>query len=141
MTWLIFGVLSAIALGLYFVFIKISSSQIHPIVGAFVLQIVAALLGLLAYGVLKFGTTEKIIVSSQGLMWAILAGIAVGAAEILIFFMFKAGGNLSIGTPLVNVIGISLAAMIGILILGESITPLKIAGIILALIGITILST
>ena len=120
MAWLIFGILSAIAFALYFVFIKISSTQIHPIVGAFVLQIVAALLGLSAYGILKLTTAEKIVISSQGLMWVIFAGIAIGVAEILIFFMFKMGGSLSIGTPLVSVVGISLAAIIGILLLGES---------------------
>ena len=140
MTWLIFAFLSAIAFGLYFVFIKISSLHIHPIVGAFTLQIAAALLGLFAYSVLKFGTAEKIVISSQGLIWAVIAGICVGAAEIFFFFMFKSGGNLAIGSPLVNVVAVLFAAGIGILALGESLTPLKIVGVILALLGIVILT-
>jgi len=139
MNWLLFAVLSAIAFALYNVFIKLAALKVNPIVGTFALQLAAALLGLLAYSILKFGGKE-IMITSTGLTYAIVAGIFVGVAEILFFMMFTKGVDLSIGLSLVTAGSVLIAAIIGILFLGESISTIKIAGAIFAILGVVLLA-
>src|SRR5690625_4201318 len=77
--------LAALMFGLYNVFIKMSADHINAVLGAVVLQFVAAFvgLGLLLYMQASGGGTLQ--VSTRGLGLATLAGIAIGLVEIFTF--------------------------------------------------------
>jgi len=84
--WLPLALICALFYALYSIFIKKGSTSIHPILGGVILQIVAALLGAVLCGYLVLGPSEEdMFYDGKGLTWAMLAGLAVGAAEILSF--------------------------------------------------------
>ena len=91
--WIGPALICALAYALYNIFIKKGSASIHPVLGGVILQFVAAILGSLLLGILvaKEGM-EEMQYDNAGVGWAILAGVAVGAAEILSFIVSGMGG-------------------------------------------------
>src|SRR5690554_7202582 len=77
--------LAAVMFGLYNVFIKLSADHIQAILGAVVLQFVAAFLGLGLLAYFKYTDQISLHVSPRGITLAVLAGIAIGLVEILSF--------------------------------------------------------
>src|SRR5690606_14703261 len=81
MSWILSAV-SALMFGLYNVFIKLSSDHIHAVLGAVVLQFVAAFMGLawLLYLMATQSTSPNF--TGRGITIAALAGVAIGLVEI-----------------------------------------------------------
>ena len=86
LVWIWPALLCALAYALYNIFIKKGSASIHPILGGVILQIVAAFLGtlLLIFIVVQDGM-DTLEFDRSGINWSILAGVAVGSAEMLSF--------------------------------------------------------
>ncbi|KAL7537264.1 hypothetical protein ACHAXR_007708 [Thalassiosira sp. AJA248-18] len=98
--WIVPALTCAMCYALYNIFIKKGSASIHPILGGVILQIAAAILGALLCGFLAFGPPqEPMFYDFRGFSFAILAGIAVGAAEIL-SFLVNGKSNLCYKIPL-----------------------------------------
>ena len=131
--------LAAIMFGLYNVFIKLSSDHIQPVLGAVVLQFVAAFIGsgLLVY-LHRTGTTLN--VSARGVWLAVAAGIAIGLVEILTFMVFARGVPVAVGNPLI--IGGSLIVTTGIGLIGlrEILNPLQLLAVFLIIAGVGLLA-
>ena len=100
MHWILLAILTAVFFGAYNIFIKLSSGHINQIVGAVILQAVAALLGGVILLVLKW-TDSPMQVSQKGILYAILAGVFVGLAEITSFYVFSKGVPASVGIPVI----------------------------------------
>lgn len=138
-TWLPLALLTALCLAGYNVFIKLAAQHLPPAVGAVVLQLVAATLGALWLLQLKL-RGQPLPVSSRGLALAGLAGLSVGAAEILTFVVFKRGVPASVGTPVIVGGSVLLAALLGLGLLRESLTLTQVAGLTLVVAGIALLA-
>lgn len=137
--WLPVAIVTAIAFGLYNVFIKVSSDRIDQVLGAVILQVVALLLGggfLLAQ---HLGGRE-LAISRSGLLYAALAGLAVGLAEILSFVVFARGAPASLGSPIIMGGSVLVAALLGVAVLRESLQWSHVGGIALIVGGIALLS-
>jgi hypothetical protein len=91
--WIGPALICALCYAHYNIFIKKGSASIHPVLGGVILQFIAAIVGsaLLAVLVLKDGVEETISYDMVGVYWAILAGVAVGTAEILSFVVSGMG--------------------------------------------------
>ncbi len=76
MNWILLAILTAFLYGAYNFFIKVSSSHINQIVGAVILQVVAALVGSVILIILKL-TNAPLEISSKGVGYAIVAGVMV----------------------------------------------------------------
>lgn len=139
MSWLPLAILTAVAFGLYNVFIKVSSDRIDQVLGAVVLQLVALLLGGAYLAFLRAGG-KQFHVTSSGLLAAVAAGAAVGIAEILTFFVFGRGAPASLGSPIIMGGSVLVAAVIGILVLREGLGIWQIAGVVLIVAGIALIS-
>jgi len=57
------------------------------------------------------------------------------------FFLFSQGVNLSIGSPIVRMGGIGLAATLGIVVFREGLNLQYLIGIVLAAVGILLVAT
>lgn len=136
---LVFAVSAAVFLGLYNVFIKVSAGHIHQIAGAVILQVVAVVIGASALLYLKANQTA-IPVSSKGIIFAVLAGLSVGLAEILSFYLFSKNTEASKGIPFIIGGSIVVAALVGIFFLKESVTPHKIIALTLIIAGTVLLA-
>lgn len=72
---------------------------------------------------------------------AAIAGVSVALLDVAFIFMFRTGGAVTTVMPAFRVAAILLSALIGILFLHESVTPLKFLGIILACFAVYFLTT
>ena len=137
--WLPLALLTALCLAGYNFFIKLAAAHLPPAVGAVVLQLVAAGLGAAWLLRLKL-LGQPLDVSGRGLGLAALAGLCVGLAELLTFVVFKRGVAASVGTPVIVGGSVLLAALLGLLVLREGLTPAQAGGLGLIVAGIGLLA-
>lgn len=137
--WLPLALLTALCLASYNFFIKLAAEHLPPAVGAVMLQLVAAGLG--AAWLLRLRLLgQPVAVSGRGLGLAALAGLSVGLAEILTFVVFKRGVPASVGTPVIVGGSVLLAAVLGLVVLRESLTLAQAGGLGLIVAGISLLA-
>lgn len=131
--------LAALMFGLYNVFIKLSSDHIQPVLGAVVLQFVAALIGSgLLYHLYRTGTTLH--VSARGVGLAVAAGAAIGLVEILTFMIFARGVPVAVGNPLIIGGSLIVTTTIGLVALREVLNPVQILAVALIIAGVGLLA-
>jgi transporter family protein len=136
--WIWPALVCAFSYALYNIFIKKASASIDPMLGGVLLQIVAALLGtLLLVG--KRATaqsTGSIPTQADGVKWAILAGIAVGVAEILSFMISSMGVQAMQSIPIVIGGSVLFGTILGTVWLKEVLTVKGWCGVVLIAAGI-----
>jgi transporter family protein len=140
MHWILLAVMTAVFFGAYNVFIKMASGHINQIVGAVILQVVAALLGGIILLVLKI-SDSPLEVSSRGVILAVLAGIFVGLAEITSFYVFSRGISASVGIPIIIGGSVVVGAVLGVLFLKESLNWTQLFAIGMIVAGVVLLSS
>ena len=137
--WLPLALLTALCLAFYNFFIKLASNHVPPAVGAVVLQLVAAALG--GVWLLKLMLQgQPLALSGKGLGLAALAGLGVGLAEILTFVVFQSGVNSSVGTPVIVGGSVLLTAVLGLVVLRETLTFSQAGGLLFIVVGIVLLA-
>ncbi len=139
MNWLFFALLTAFSFGLYNFFIKVASGSINQILGAVLLQLVAVIAGLAVLAYLKI-SNQNIEYTTKGIYYSCLAGLFVGIAEILTFYVFSKGVPASVGTPVIIGGSIVAATILGILFLKEQMSLIQILGILMITGGVALLS-
>lgn len=137
--WIVPALSSALSFGLYNIFIKLSSSSVHPILGGVVLQFVAATLGTIMLGASR--DVDKFRFDKRGLLWSICAGIAVGVAEILSFTVSGMGVKASQSIPLMIGGSIVFGSVLGFIVLQERMTVRGWFGVLLVVLGIVCVAT
>lgn len=141
--WLIIALICATAYALYNIFIKKGSASINPILGGVILQFVAAAFGILLLGciIAKDRGTSNLNYDRLGLIWSCMAGIAVGTAEMLSFCVSGMGVPVTQTIPVIIGGSVLFGAVLGLLMLGETLMLNGWSGIVLLTIGITIVAT
>lgn len=140
MNWIALALLTAFFYGTYNFFIKVSSGHINQIVGAVILQIVAALLGGVALLFLKISNTP-LLVSQKGVIYAAIAGVFVGLAEITSFYVFSKGVSASSGIPVIIGGSIIVGTALGLLFLKESYSWIQFVAVAFIITGVIILTS
>ena len=138
-TWLPLALLTALCLAFYNFFIKLAAGHLAPAVGAVVLQLVAAALG--AAWLLKLKLQgQSVVLTGAGLGLAVLAGLGVGLAEILTFVVFQRGVPSSVGSPVIVGSSVLLPAVLGLVVLRESLSLAQAGGLLCVVVGIALLA-
>lgn len=138
MQLIILLVITALFFALYNVFLKVASGGIHQILGAVILQVTAAFIGGAVILYLK-GTNASFNFTKEGIFYSILAGVFVGLAEIISFYIFSKNVNASIGIPIIIGGTIFFSVLIGIVFLKERIAIFDAVGLLLILAGVSII--
>ena len=139
MNYLTYGILAAVAFGFYNFFVGKSGGKISPFLATLLLSIAAATVaGLIMLAQKLLGA--KIEVTSSGVKFAVLAGLAAGIAEIFYFFAFTKNPNISVVLPVVFTITVVTGVILGFTINHEPITIIKILGIAASLFGLFLLT-
>lgn len=136
--WLL--AIAAVMFGLYNVFIKLSADHINAVLGAVVLQFVAAFVGLGLLLYLQSGAGGTLQVSGRGLALATFAGVAIGLVEILTFVIYGRGIPVAVSNPLIIGGSLLVTTGIGVLLLRELISPSQLLGILAIAAGVGLLA-
>lgn len=138
MVWIFPALGCALAYALYNIFIKKGSSHINPVLGGVILQLVAALLGCCLLGFLvaqeahKGGDIGNVIAyDGSGIFWAVLAGLAVGTAEIVSFFVSSLGVQAMQSIPIIIGGSVLFGTVIGAVALHEDLSSRGWFGVLL----------
>lgn len=83
----------------------------------------------------------SLVIEPNVLGVAAMAGFSVALLDVAFIFMFRTGVPVTVAMPAFRIIAILLSAIIGIIFLHESVTPLKILGIMLACFAAYLLTT
>jgi len=124
------------------VFYHVASKSISPEQNAFMGLVVNYATALLASAILFFITPhEKILVEAAKTNWAcILMGLSITGVEAAFIMIYRAGGEISTASLIVNIlIAIAMLAVGGIFY-HEQISLQKIFGVVLCIAGVVILS-
>lgn len=140
MNWLLLAIITAFCFGLYNFFIKLASGSIHQMAGAVLLQLVAAGVGGILLLYIKSSTKQVVGITQTGVLYSCLAGLSVGLAEILTFYVFTKGAPASVGTPVIIGGSVVVAALLGWLVLREQLTLGQVMGVALIVAGVALLA-
>ena len=131
---------AAVMFGLYNVFIKVSADHIHAVLGAVVLQFVAAFMGLAVLLYLYQAGATDISWTGRGVALSALAGLAIGLVEILSFLVYGRGLAVAVGNPLIVGGSLVVTTGVGVLLLREHLKALQLAAVGLIALGIVLLA-
>lgn len=130
---------AALGFGFYNFFVGKTTGKITPFVGTFFLSITAAAVALLITLFQKYAGA-RVEVTSEGVKFAVFAGLATGIAEIFYFFTFSKNPNVSVVLPLVFTVTVVTGVLLGVVFNREPITSIKLIGILLAIVSLYFLS-
>ena len=77
----------------------------------------------------------------EGVLWSMAVGVCFSVFTGLMFLLFSQGVDLSIGSPIVRMGGIVLAATLGIVVFREGFNLQYLVGFLLAALGIFLVVT
>ena len=97
--------------------------------------VLAVLLGTSAQLFLKAGTNEAPVGLALALEPRILAGVACYAVSLVVWILALSKTPVSIAYPMVS-LGFALNAVLAWWLLGEALTPLRMAGIGIIIVGV-----
>jgi uncharacterized membrane protein len=132
-------VLAILSSMLYHVFIKMTPQGAHPAVSLIVTYAVAAVLcgGLLLFLPLKMALADAF----KQLNWASYAlALAIVGLEMAYILAYRAGWRISIAAVLVNTTVTVLLIPIGLLAFKEKLSPVNVAGILVAIAGLVMMN-
>ncbi|MCB4756767.1 MAG: hypothetical protein LHV69_07010 [Elusimicrobia bacterium] len=138
MRWYSYAVAAALLYGLHQIFTKLASKYIGDGLGAFVVELAAAIIILFYLGYLRFSGSWNQQMTAPGVMYSVLAGICVGIGTIVFFLMFQKGGPLS-AVPMILAGGAAMMAVVGMFILDESRNFSKILSVVLSIVALVLL--
>ena len=134
---IIFAIVAAIAFGIWTVFHQQAADKINYLVGAIIVSLTAVVLGLI-FLLPKIKTTT-LYSNPKGILFAVLAGVCALAIDYFALKAYGSGLAVSVAGPIIIGGSIAIAAIIGFF-LGESLTLMKVLGLLLVIIGSGILA-
>lgn len=135
---IMFAIIAAAAFGVWTVFHQQAANKIDYLIGAIIVSFTAVVLGVIL--LLPRIKSMSFALNLKGVMFAVFAGIC---ALVIDYFALKAYGSglaISVAGPIIIGGGITVATIVG-LFLGESLTSMKLLGLIFVIIGASILAT
>ncbi len=133
------AILAGVFNGIGDFFTRLSAGRISPYMGGIVLSIFAAVPSLL-YLLFVKGLEGNTMVTKLGFLYSALGGLTIGIGVVMFFVLFNRGVNISTVQPVVKTALIVTAVIMGVLLLREKITLQQLAGIVLALTGIYLIT-
>lgn len=129
-----FGFGTMVAWGFWIVFGEVASESIDPVAVAAISYVAAAVVTV-AYAVIS---DASLAVTGRGLTFSVLAGVAAAVGVICTFVGVSLGSTAVVST--VGGMYFVTAAVIGVVVLGESVTLTQVLGIGLALTALVVIN-
>ena len=100
----------------------------------------AAIIALTVVVVQRLNGESSVVLRASGVIYSVLAGVAVGVFSIVLIRIYGRGGQLSFVFPTIYGGAIALAAIIGWLVLKDDVTVLRVVAVSLIAAGIGLLA-
>ena len=125
-------------IALHYLLLRAASGRVGDSLGALVLEGTAALGILVAYVV---GIRGDVVTTRAGIFFAVLSGLCISVASILIFFALRRGGPVASTGTIVLGGGVAISAVLASVFFREPLTLRRIVGVGLGIAALAILST
>lgn len=129
LTYAAFGILTSRAGG-----------KIDPKLSSGILNGIGAILPLAIWQIQRMTRGGLIVSRTSGLVFSLLAGLAVGVFSILLVTLYGRGGELSFVFPVIYGGAIAIAAVVGWVALGDAFSWVHLGGVAGIVIGIGLLA-
>ena len=136
---IVFATITAVSFGVWTIFHQQASPHINPIFGAIIVSLTAVILGSVILLPQLKGST--LFTNQKGIIFVILAGLSAFAIDFFALKTYASGVPISVGGPIIIGGSVAIASIIGLLVLGESISLMKVFGIGLVIAGAGILAS
>jgi len=131
---MLYPALAGIFFGLTVVAVKLSAGKVYPLLGTILLPAFAAVIQIAVLTHAKY-RGANIFATSKGILVLAIGGVCLALYSIFLFLSLNEM-NLDKVTPIVYVLAITLATVIGVLFLKEPFDRWNFLGIILSLGGL-----
>lgn len=136
----IFVALTALSYVLHSVMVKYSAGKIDPYTGIFIWSCGAFLVGICTLLYARLNGLSVASLSASGISFLVIAGCAIAVGSLGYLLAFQKGVDFSFATPLVNISVVMGGLVFGLLLFGEAITPMRVAGVALGALSIVLLT-
>lgn len=139
MSWQIFAVLSFVFSAIYNILAKIGATKMNVLAAN---ATIAAASFVVAAVIFFFSTPVSSLTASgiSPLIYSLAGGLSVGISGAFYMIMLSKSAPISVALPIVFGGSIVLTAILGVLVLGESVSYFKAAGLAFVIIGLVLLS-
>ncbi len=135
MNWITYALIGIGFLGVSDLFRKLASVNLKdPVFANLVFQT-----GTFFFAVVIFLISRKVEYEPKGMMFAFIAGVLISAFTLFSFKALAVGPGVSTVMPVLRIGGVTLVAILGVLILREKMIPQAVLGLVFASIGIYLL--
>lgn len=131
---IVFALGTTVTWGLWLVFADLASEAVDPVVAAAITYVVAAVV-VVGYALLS---GAPLAVSTRGGLLSVAAGLFAAAGLVSLYVGLSLGSTAVVST--VGALYFVVAAAIGVVVLGEPLSPTRAAGIGLAVVSIALIS-
>ncbi len=126
---------------LYHVFLKVTPSNINPLVSLAVTYLTAALVSLALYPFYPADKAISLLASFRELNWASYAlGAAIVGLEVGTLIAYRVGWNISLFNIVASTTVSILLIPAGLLFFKETLSPATIAGVVFCLLGLILIN-
>jgi transporter family protein len=139
MTAFNWAVLTACVWGVVPILEKVSLGKVTPYVGLFY-RCIGVMLGMILLGAFLVKPQEFKSIDAKSLFFLIAAGFLANFVGQLLFFHGLKSGNISSFVPIAGSFPM-VSFILGVVLLGEAVTPIKVGGVVMIIIGIWALKT
>lgn len=134
MNWIFYSLIAISLMGVSDLFRKLASGLNDPIFTNFVFQCAA-----FSISTVVFLFTRKVDNNPKLIFYAIISGLLIAVFSMFSFKALSTGPGVSVVMPALRIGGVTLVAILGILILKEKLTIQTFFGLIFSTIGIYLL--
>jgi transporter family protein len=132
--------LSILVYTLFRIFNAQAGGRIDAALSSVIFNGLAAAIALGVVIVQRLGSSTQVVLRPSGVVYSVLAGVAVGVFSIVLIKICGRGGQLSYVFPTIYGGAIALAAIVGWLVLKDDMTPLRLASVCVIVAGIGLLA-
>jgi uncharacterized membrane protein len=130
---------AACLIALHYLLLRASSGRVGDSLGALVLEGTAALGILTAY---VAGLRGDVVATTRaGIVFAVLSGLCISGASILLFFALRRGGPVASTGTIVLGGGVAISAILAPIFFREPLTARRVIGVALGIAALVVLST
>lgn len=134
---MLYPILTTIFFASALIFIKLTTTKISPLLATIFYSFAAIVV---QFGVLLFFKLKgvNLFTTSSGIKISLIGGIFIGFYTVFLFLTFSKFG-VTKATPFIYIGALSLVFIFGVIFLKETLTSLKILGLLLSFVGLFLL--